>query len=83
MEYSISSQLQQKQQGQKDFVVPGGSPLPHAASYEDFRKHRDLHLSSKKSVDSSSNVRRTKSESDVTMQSLKKKVEVRRNILIC
>ena len=65
-----------KQRDQRDFVVPGSSPMPRAVSFEDFRKHRDLHLSSKRSVDSSNNIQKAKSESDVAMLSLKKKVEV-------
>lgn len=82
----LSSNLQQKQQNQREFVVPGGnSSIPRSASYEDFRKHRDHQLSSKKSpgskksmdASSSSGIRKAKSESDIAMQSLKKKVEVR------
>ena len=50
-------------------------PLPHAVSFEDLRRHRDHQLSSKRSTDSYSNMRRTKSDTDVALQSLKKKVE--------
>ena len=50
--------------------------MPRALSYEDFRKHRDHELSSKKSTDSSSGIRKVKSDTDITMHSLKKKVEV-------
>ena len=82
----LSSNLQQKQQSQRDFVIPGGnSSIPRSASYEDFRKHRDHQLSSKKSSgskksldgSSGSGIRKAKSESDITMHSLKKKVDVR------
>ena len=47
-------------------------------SFEDLRRHRDHHLSSsKRSVDSfGGNIRRTRSDTDVALQSLKKKVEV-------
>lgn len=73
-------------------MVPGGnSAIPRSASYEDFRKHRDHQLSikkspgSKKSMDasSSSGIRKAKSESDIAMQSLKKKVEVRAIVSNC
>ena len=47
-------------------------------SFEDLRRHRDHHLSSsKRSVDSfGGNIRRTRSDTDLALQSLKKKVEV-------
>ena len=67
---------QEKQRRQKEFTVPGGAPMPHAVSFEDLRRHRDHHLSSKRSTDSFGNIRRTRSDSDVAMQTLKKKVEV-------
>jgi hypothetical protein len=70
--------LQEKQRKQREFTVPGGSAIPHAVSFEDLRRHRDHHLSSsKRSVDSfGGNIRRTRSDTDVALQSLKKKVEV-------
>jgi hypothetical protein len=69
--------LQEKQRKQREFTVPGGSAIPHAVSFEDLRRHRDHHLSSsKRSVDSfGGNIRRTRSDTDVALQSLKKKVE--------
>ena len=73
---SASAGLREKQQQQRDFVVPGSAPLPRAVSYEDFRKHRESHLSSKRSMDSSSNIKKAKSDTDVAMLSLKKKVDV-------
>ena len=72
----FSSNLQQKQQRQRDFVLPGSNSMPRAISYEDFRKHRDHQLSSKKSTDSFSGIRKAKSDTDITMHSLKKKVDV-------
>ena len=45
-------------------------------SFEDLRRQRDHHLSSRKSTDSYSNIRRTRSDTDVALQSLRKKVEV-------
>ena len=71
-----NASLQEKQQQQRDFVIPGSAPIPRAHSYDDFRKHRDLHLSSKRSTDGSSNLRKAKSDTDVAVQSLKKKVDV-------
>ena len=73
----LSLLVKEKQKKQREFVVPGSSTIPHAVSFEDLRRHRDQHLSSsKRSVDSFGNIRRTKSDSDVALQSLKKKVEV-------
>ena len=68
--------LREKQQSKKEFTMSSSGPIPRAVSYEDFRKHRDHRLSSKRSVDSTSVIRKAKSESDVAMQSLKKKVDV-------
>lgn len=65
--------LQEKQRGR---TVPGSAALPPAVSFEDLRRHRDYQLSSKRSVDSFGNMRRAKSDTDVALQSLKKKVEV-------
>ena len=65
-----------KQQAQREFTVPGSAPIPRAVSYEDFRKNWDHRQSSKKSVDSGSIIRKAKSDTDVAMQSLKKKVDV-------
>ena len=64
--------LGERQQSKKE----ASTPIPRAVSYEDFRKHRDFRLSSKRSVDSTSNIRKAKSDTDVAMQSLKKKVDV-------
>ncbi len=55
--------------------------LPRAASLENFRKHMDATLSGRKSTKSSDGnlggfMRKAKSDSDVAMQTLKKKVEV-------
>lgn len=72
----FTSNLQQKQKHQRDFVPPGSNSMPRAVSYEDFRKHRDHQLSSRKSSDSSSGIRKAKSDTDITMHSLKKKVDV-------
>ena len=56
-------------------------PLPRAVSLESFRKHMDATLSSRKSTKSTDSnfggsLRKTKSDSDVAMITLKKKVEV-------
>lgn len=67
--------LQEKQRQQRDFTIPGSAPLPSAVSFEDLRRHRDHQLSSKRSMDSFGNMRRAKSDTDVALQSLKKKVE--------
>lgn len=75
---SPSSHLQSKQRAQRDFTVPGSNPVPHALSYEDLRRDRDHQLSSKRSVDSFTGLRKAKSDTDVALQSLRKKVEVRR-----
>ena len=69
--------LQEKQRGQREFAVPGSAALPATVSFEDLRRHRDHQLSSKRSVDSFGNMRRAKSDTDIALQSLKKKVEVR------
>lgn len=54
---------------------PGGS-ISRAVSYEDFKKQRDLQLSSRSLVGSdASSMRRARSEGDVAIQSLKKKAE--------
>ena len=53
--------------------------MHRAASYEDFRRHRDFTLSSGKKAESSagaSSIRKAKSESDVTVVSLRKKLDV-------
>ena len=70
--------------------MPGGTTgVPHAVSFEDLRRHRDHTLSSsKRSVDSfGGNIRRTRSDTDVALQSLKKKVEVsmlqNQHVLVC
>ena len=67
-----------KQRNQRGFTLPGSRPAHRTISYEDFRKQRDLTMSSKKSVvtDSSSSIRKAKSDTDIAMQSLKKKAEV-------
>lgn len=57
------------------------SSLPRASSLENFRKHMDATLSSRKSTKSTDSnfggsLRKAKSDSDVAMQTLKKKVEV-------
>ena len=70
------SHLQNKQRVQRDFTVPGGNPMPHAVSYEDLRRDRDHQLSSKRSVDSFTGLRKAKSDSDMALLSLRKKVEV-------
>lgn len=75
---SPSSHLQSKQRAQRDFTVPGSNPVPHALSYEDLRRDRDHQLSSKRSVDSFTGLRKAKSDTDVALQSLRKKVEVRK-----
>ena len=90
---SLSLSLQEKQRRQREFTVPGSTAIPHAVSFEDLRRRRDTHLSSsKRSVDSFGNIRRTRSDTDVALQSLKKKVEVcvfvcvfvlKRFILVC
>ena len=74
---SLSISVQEKQRQQRDFTIPGSAPLPSAVSFEDLRRHRDHQLSSKRSMDSFGNMRRAKSDTDVALQSLKKKVEVR------
>lgn len=67
---------------QKDFSTSSSGPIPRALSYEDFLKHKDLTLSntlsSRKSESSAggSFIRKAKSESDVAVSSLKKKVDV-------
>ena len=68
--------LQEKQRGQREFAVPGAA-MPAAVSFEDLRRHRDHQLSSKRSVESFGNLRRAKSDTDIALRSLKKKVEVR------
>ena len=68
-----------KQRNQRGFTLPGSRPTPRTISYEDFRKQRDLSMSSRKSVvttDTSSSIRKAKSDTDIAMQSLKKKAEV-------
>ena len=59
-------------------ALPSAGPnINRAVSYEDFKKHRDLQLSSRSLVGSdASSMRRTRSEGDVAIQSLKKKAEV-------
>ncbi len=57
------------------------SSLPRASSLENFRKHMDATLSSRKSTKSTDShfggsLRKAKSDSDVAMLTLKKKVEV-------
>ena len=79
---SPSSHLQSKQRAQRDFTVPGSNPVPHALSYEDLRRDRDHQLSSKRSVDSFTGLRKAKSDTDVALQSLRKKVEVRKLALL-
>ena len=71
--------FQDKRREQKDFSIPGSTTIPRAVSYEDFRRHRDLMLSSGKKVESSaggSSIRKAKSESDVAVVSLRKRVDV-------
>lgn len=64
-------------------VETSDEKLQRASSLENFRKHMDLTLNSSsrksvKSVDSfSGSLRKAKSDSDVTLQTYKKKVEVR------
>ena len=55
------------------------NPLPRATSLENFRKHMDATLSSKKSTDSNfgGSLRKAKSDSDIAVQTLRKKVEVK------
>ncbi len=74
-----TSSLLEKQKEQRDFTLPGSTPIPRAKSYEDFLRHKDLTLSSSKKSESStggSYIRKAKSESDVAVHSLKKKIDV-------
>ena len=78
VEFKKPAQMPSKQPSPQlsSFSLPGSTPLPRAVSLEDFRKHRDATLDGRKSVDSGSSMRKTKSESDVAIHSMKKKVEV-------
>lgn len=70
-------QIPNKYQSRRDFALPGNTSVPRAVSYEDFRKHMDTTLSKKSSDGSTFGMRKAKSDTDVAMQTMKKKIEVR------
>ena len=69
------------------FSRAANKDIPRAESYEDFQKLKDIRLSKRTSSHSSgggSSIRKAKSESDVAIQTLTKKSEVRAyNVILC